>query len=440
MINIKSRVFKILSLLILSVGLSRAASMNDYVNEINSVYHDIGLQSFGKGAYVQIGSNGKIDLKGDYKTYKDFEKAYYIAESIAGVSNVNPAFNVINANIIERPLEKCVAYSMKNEYSKCPNIISYTRALYPTSKKFAIIIAVGKFEGLPPQNTLYPGPENDARLVAKELRKKGFTVEELIDKNATYENVKNAIRSAINALPNNSTLVIYTSTHGSPKTPLGETGAVLYDSVISTYESNNCNYTNTQQINNEGSRDITVVNALASAQKMCYIVHKSLIIARDVLPLIVASGKNINLVVIEDICYSGASFKGIIPDAKTNDVYAPTKLVAKNLVGLDPYPMILLTSASGDQHAQQTRINVKTGELCSDKSNPDCIEHGVFTYYYFTGLPKNNYYLYKTYYAEFNKIVDVSKNIVSRSIGSGESDKPQTPLFISNKNLTDFRL
>jgi len=128
MINIKSRIFKILSLLILSVGLSRAASMNDYVNEINSVYHDIGLQSFGKGAYVQVGSNGKIDLKGDYKTYKDFEKAYYIAESIAGVSNVNPAFNVINANIIERPLEKCVAYSMKNEYSKCPNIISYTRA------------------------------------------------------------------------------------------------------------------------------------------------------------------------------------------------------------------------------------------------------------------------------------------------------------------------
>jgi len=59
MINIKSRIFKILSLLILSVGLSRAASMNDYVNEINSVYHNIGLQSFGKGAYVQIGSNGK---------------------------------------------------------------------------------------------------------------------------------------------------------------------------------------------------------------------------------------------------------------------------------------------------------------------------------------------------------------------------------------------
>lgn len=440
MINIKSRIFKILSLLILSVGLSRAASMNDYVNEINSVYHDIGLQSFGKGAYVQIGSNGKIDLKGDYKTYKDFEEAYYIAESIAGVSNVNPAFNVINANIIERPLEKCVAYSMKNEYSKCPNIISYKRALYPTSKKFAIVIAVGKFEGLPPQNTLYPGPENDARLVAKELRKKGFTVEELIDKNATYENVKNAIRSAINALPNNSTLVIYTSTHGSPKTPLGETGAVLYDSVINTYESNNCNYTNTQQINNEGSRDITVVNALISAEKMCYIVHKSLIIAKDVLPLIVASRKNINLIAIEDICYSGASFKGVIPDAKTNDVYAPTKLVAESLVGLDPHPMILLTSASGDQHAQQSRINIETGGLCSDKSNPDCVEHGVFTYYYFTGLPRNNYYLYKTYYAEFNKIVDVSKNIVSRSIGSGESDKPQTPLFISNKNLTDFGL
>ena len=446
--RIKSKLLKILPLVALSIGVSYASTMDDYINQINAVYHDIGLQSFGKGAYVQLGSNGKIDLKGDYKSYKDFEEAFYIAESIAGVSNVNPAFNVINANIIERPLEECTAYSMENEPSKCPNLINAYNTSSQKPEKLAIIVAVGKFEILPQQLkqnvNLFPGPENDANLVSDILAKKGFKIEKIYDKEATFQNVENAIRNAIAKLPNGSTLVLYFSSHGSPKTPIGETGAILYNSFVAKLPQG-CNYYNSSvQNSGEYSRDIVVANALKSAQGICKVIRRSLIISRDVLPLIAESGKDINLVVIEDICYSGASFKGYIPDAKIDDVYAPTKLVADNLVGLDPYPMILVTSASGEQTAEQASINIKNGELCSPKAqNRDCVTHGIFTYYYFTGLPKYQYYLYKTYQAEFPIVENVSHIVKmgsNKNVSSVDNkDVNQTPLFISNKNLSDFR-
>ncbi|GAB6077496.1 caspase family protein [Hydrogenobaculum acidophilum] len=439
MSRLKGLFLKAFVLVAFGLAFSYADSIQEYIDEINSVYHKIGLQGFGKGAYVQLGSNGKIDLKGDYKTYKDFEEAFYIAESIAGVSNVNPAFNVINANIVERPMEECIAYSMKNDAYKCSNIISAISNIPSGTKKLAILIAVGQFEHnhIP---YLYPGPENDANLVADTLRKKGFAIEKLYDKDATLQNVENTIKNAIKLLPNGSTLVIYASSHGSPDTPIGETGVVLYNSYLEIHKHGGCNYSQNPKTKEAMSRDIVIANAVDSAQSMCYIVHSSLLISRDVLPLIAQSGKDINLVVIEDICYSGATFKNLIPDAKIDDVYAPTKLVAENLVGLDPYPMILITSASGEQRAEQAKINTMNGKVCPDNSkNKYCVTHGIFTYYYFTGLPPNDYYLYKTYKKEF-PIIEATGGSLKKSIsGQNNKDKTQTPLFISNKNLSDFK-
>ncbi len=444
--NMSKNIFKALSLITFISGFSYASDMSHYVDEINSVYQKIGLQGFGKGAYVQVGSNGKIDLKGDYKTYKDFEEAFYIAESIAGVSNVNPAFNVINANIVERPLEECTAYSMKNEPYRCPNLISAGRASYYNTKKLAILVAVGKFKVLNQELqrnvNLSPGPENDANLVAGVLRKAGFKIEKLYDQEATRQNVISAIRNAVERLPNNSILVLYLSTHGSPQTPIGETGAILYDSFIGN--SNKCNYDTSSQVSNAMSRDIVVANAVNSAQGMCKVIRHSLVLSRDVLPLIAEANKNITLIVIEDICYSGASFKGYIPDAKIDDVYAPTKIVADNLVGLDPYPMMLITSASGEQTAEQAKINTQNGELCKDSSKKrNCVTHGIFTYYYFTGLPRNDYYLYRTYQQTFPIIEKIGQELKTAGSKKGVSeisgDNKQTPLFISNKNLGDFK-
>lgn len=52
--------------------------------------------------------NGMIRLKGVYKDYDQFLSAYMIAQAIAGVSRVSPAFNTFDTNIKVRKSEICL--------------------------------------------------------------------------------------------------------------------------------------------------------------------------------------------------------------------------------------------------------------------------------------------------------------------------------------------
>lgn len=377
---------------------------------------------------------GLIRLKGVYEDYDQYLSAYMIAQAIAGVSRVSPAFNSFDTNIKIRKSEICLTSLMTNGSSignyKCDTAFLPQKSS-PTTKgpdKVALIISVGKFKNLKNAD-LGQAPLNDAKLVESTLKQRGYKVEMLKDEEATKENVLKKIDEIISILPKNGKLFIYASSHGSPKSPNGETGIVLYDTSIEN--SKKCTTLDNAISNQKYSRDIAIVNTLQDAKKMCNVLSNSLVITEDVIPRLNSSGKNIKLILSFDVCYSGKVFKGEIEKAKGDDVYSIDDNVARYLTFMYPNEMIYISSSSGNQLSLQREF--------SDKKS-----YGIFTYHYFNAIPNNAFDLKQSYL----KIVEEVKRDSGTTCRAVRSTNPhercdtngQTPLFLNNLKVKDYSL
>lgn len=406
----------------LDLGFFKNPNNNDQVvYQINNAFKESGID---KGFVERNKDNEKIELKGDYKDYDQFLSAYMIAQAIAGVNEVSPAFDVENANIIIRNTELCSAAAMLGKPERCPTYIAtitqktdkeFDKKM-KKSGKYAILIGVGQFKYI--NAPLGDAPLNDIQLVKTALEKRGFNVLTLKNEEATYENTKKTIARVINMMKDGDTLFLFASSHGSPKSPEGETGVVLYDTSV---EGVNCKDLEPDKINNQATRDIII-----TAKKMCNLLKNSLSLEEDVLPLIITSGKNINFIASFDICYSGGALKNILGNVK-NESYAMTDKSAEKIVNFVDFPFAYISSASGAQQALQKKFVDK--------------EYGIFTYYYYTTLPTKDYNLVKTYRETKDNIskesAETCREIKSRNTEGSCADTGQTPLLIKNNKLPE---
>ncbi len=330
-----------------------------------------------------------IRIRGEYQDYDQFLAVYMIAQSVAGVSKVSPAFETFDTNIKIRKTEICLYKAMTGQKDPSCEITSYKENYLNLTKnidKIAILISVGKFK----DTNITPlgnATHNDSDLVKQTLEKKGFKVIQIKDEQATKENVLSAIKDAVNKLNNGGTLFLYTSSHGSPKAPNGETGIVLYDTSI---ESKSCKYLDeaiSKSESNKNIRDIVVV-----ANKMCSMLKNSLVVSEDIFPILEKSNKDINFIMSFDVCYSGGVLKNAIEKDVNNsqilekvvkDSYSNDESTIKYMKEIYPGKLIYVSSASGNQ----TSIQTKKGDK----------EYGLFTYNFYTNLPKNNYDIQKNY-------------------------------------------
>ena len=385
-----------------------ASYYDDLVDKINSTFQKVGIT---KG-FVQE-EDGKIVLKGTYRNYDEFLSAYMIAQAIAGVNKVSPVYDVVKSNIVERNLELCVAYTMLGYSEKCPSAVPYTGGGRRTRyKKYALLIGVGRFKYN--INPLGYAPINDVNLVKKVLEKRGYKVYTLSNEEATRENVLRTIRRIVEEIPNGGTFFFYASTHGAPKSPDGETGIVLYDTSV---EGEACQTLKNARVSDSYTRDIVI-----TANRMCNFLVNSLTLTEDIIPILEASGKRIRFISSLDVCYSGRALKPYLGNL-IDEVYATDKESALRISGIFPYEMIYISSASGNQRSLQAKVNGKT--------------HGLFTYYYYTALPKERFDTYRTYLKVKPKVIKESGNycrLIKRSLSQTKCDENgQNPLYIKNK-------
>lgn len=427
--------FKALFAGFISSGVALGLEIDPELNQICDAFEKIGVScgtaysdSKSFDYKLEKDKNGMIRLKGVYKDYDQFLSAYMIAQAIAGVSRVSPAFNSFDTNIKVRKSEICLSSLMTGEN----NVGNYECDVFKTTKtsvgsqksstdKYALIISVGKYKYI--NAPLGDAPLNDASLVEQNLKQRGYKVITLKNEQATKQNVLKTLDEIIASIPQGGTLFIYASTHGSPKNPDGETGIVLYDTSMES--SKNCKTIDNALQSAGQSRDI-----LVSAKKMCNVLSNSLVMTEDVIPRISASGKNIKFISSLDVCYSGGVFKGVIEKAREDDIYSINENVARYLTFTYPYEMIYISSASN--------------QLSLQKEFKDKKVYGIFTYYFFTNLPKNNFDLKQNYHQIVPEVEKESGTTCRALRTQNPRDNcdvsGQKPLLINNLKVKDYKL
>lgn len=428
---------KTLLLSFISSNIALGLEIDPELNQICDAFEKIGVScgtaysdSKSFDYKLEKDKNGMIRLKGVYKDYDQFLSAYMITQAIAGVSRVSPAFDSFDTNIKVRKSEICLSALMTGDNSigdyECDSVkigkANGGSQSKGSAEKYALILSVGKYKYI--NVPLGDAPLNDASLVEQNLKQKGYKVITLKNEQATKENVLKTLDEIVASLPKGGTLFLYASTHGSPKSPDGETGIILYDTSIENSKS--CKTIDTALQSAGQTRDI-----LISAKKMCNTLSNSLVITEDVIPRINASGKNIRFISSLDVCYSGRVFKNVIEKAREDDTYSVSESVAKYLTFTYPHEMVYVSSASGNQLSLQREFK--------DKKT-----YGIFTYHFFTNLPKNSFDL-KQNYQQVATEIEKESGATCRALRSQNPKDNcdtggQKPLLIHNTKVKDYKL
>jgi hypothetical protein len=455
--------------------------LNTILDDINNAFKVAGIER----GYVQYNEiDKKIELTGVFKDYDEFLSAFMIAQARAGVSKVSPAYNPTTTVIKIKTAEKCISQLMLGRSLECKSYIEYKESvstelldkkmiskehdklkpqrISEVEDKLALIIAVAKYQYIDKKSWLH-GPPNDAELVRKVLEQRGYRTVVLKDENATLKNVLQTIEKELGSLRPNGTFLLYVSTHGTPIEPNGMIGFVMYDtnvkkakcktlenaitrfsqsenkkeSIVSTPEEKTKPFKalsfdiskilKTQEKKEEVSaktRDIII-----TANQMCNLVESSLKMS-DVLKIISSINKPVRFISIIDTCYSGSALKHLIEGLK-EEVYHPEPKVVDKLVHTIDKDFIYSAAASGEQQSMEDEF-------------PEGKKFGVYTYYYFNNLPKNEYDTELTYKLSLNEIKKVSsdscKKLRSRNMNARCAESGQTPIYIKNKKNVNTKL
>jgi hypothetical protein len=169
-----------------------------------------------------------------------------------------------------------------------------------------------------------------------------------------------------------------------------------------------------------------------TANQMCNLVESSLKMS-DVLKIISSINKPVRFISIIDTCYSGSALKHLIEGLK-EEVYHPEPKVVDKLVHTIDKDFIYSSAASGEQLSMEANFPEGKGFK----------RFGVYTYYIFNNLPKNEYDTELTYKVSFNEIRNTSANACkeekAKDITSKCSESGQTPIYIKNKKNVNTKL
>jgi hypothetical protein len=454
--------------------------LNTLLDDIRNAFKVAGIEK-GDVQFDEI--YNKFELRGVFKDYDEFLSAFMIAQARAGVSKVSPAYNPTTTVIKIKTAEKCISQLMLGRSLECKSYIEYKESvstelldkkmiskkhgelkpqkISEVEDKLAIIVAVSKYQD--ERITKLLGPPNDAELVRKVLEQRGYRTLVLKDENATLKNVLHTIEKELASLKPNGTFLLYVSTHGAPIEPNGMIGFVMYDANIKEVKCKALENAITKFNQSENKKESIVsapeeksnpfkifsleiskilkpqenkeeVSAKAkdiiiTANKMCSLLESSLKMS-DVLNIVSSINKPIRFISIIDTCYSGSALKHLI-DGLKEEVYHPEPKVVDKLVHTIDKDFIYSSAASGEQQSMEDVFS--EGKI-----------FGVYTYYYFNNLPKNEYDTELTYKLSFNKIKNVSsgscKKIKSRNMNAGCAESGQTPIYIKNKKNVNTKL
>lgn len=236
------------------------------------------------GGFVGYDRSGRIKLKGTYLNEEQVDLAFMVALTVVGASSLDIS------PVTPRDLQE-----MKMVKTYTPSQLSETKG-----NKYALLVGVSKFEyGINPIVTAV----EDVKALRATLNSNGFEEENitlLTDKQATKENILNAVREFKGKVTPNDSVVVYISTHGTPPNTFGKMGIVPYDL------KSDLDHEDMQAVANKASKDESGDNEIIQIAKQRIAALKTAISFDDLQDFITGINTD-KFVAIIDTCYSGAA-------------------------------------------------------------------------------------------------------------------------------------
>ncbi len=271
------------------------------ISEIRGAFRDIGLRQ----ANVELGSDGRVSLVGEYENRDEVETAFSAARAVVGLRRVAPTTpSSIKYRLkgFDSAFSSTIAKMMKKSGSTKPSTNPASVATPPVEaaapvqrgpQGFGLVIGVGKFKNLPESKSL-EGADKDATAVYNVLTAPdggGMSrdaVRLLTQEQATSTAVKAAMQDVLAKTQAGDTVVLFVASHGLPNA-MNKFDVILYDTEFPRKKA--------------GAKDgfeFVVTNratALSDDEFQKFISQLTL--------------KNVRTVIVLDTCYSGKTFAAV---------------------------------------------------------------------------------------------------------------------------------
>ncbi|NWF98601.1 MAG: caspase family protein [Nitrospirae bacterium] len=349
---------------------------NQHIEQINNLLQRNNVPR----GYAVLDRFGRIELKGEYEDEDEVDRAFSIAQTVVGIKWVSP---VTPENIRVKTWEKRFADLFSRAKVLTPEVKG-SGIPGPIKNRYALVVGIGEFkaesQGIPRLNFAV----HDARSFYNFLidpKRGGFlkqNVTFLTNRDATRDNIANALNKIRNIAEQDDLVTIYMSSHGTPPDKFGGVFIVTYDTEVKPREK---------------------VWRTAISENML----------RDFIENLRAK----RLVMILDACYSNGAYRkvpGFLPPggkslgASDNEGYGISKEYAKRLLGAKD---IVFEDEPHQKSSPKSYIDSDDGwgNVLIGASGPgeqswesDQLNNSIFTYYFLDGLNRYNGSVQKAFY------------------------------------------
>lgn len=289
-------------------------------------------------ASVELATDGRIKLTGQFKDRAEVQLAFSLAQQVAGVRWVAPT----TPENVRYPGTEAMKSGILAALHKSKPVNK--TAVPMEGERYALVVGVGKYalKGINP----IPNAGDDAKAVFNFLGSKNFKRENLtllLEEQATKQNVSRAMSDLETRVKANDTVVLYFSTHGAPPNELGNMSIVMYDTNVD--------------------------------QKRHWVDSKTTL-QDDEIKRFIETVSPARVVVILDVCYSGAAFVKVpgVLASTSKDLFVEESNYA---TGVNQKSLNYL---AGSKQEQEKALISASGP--DEKSwNSPALKHGYFTYY-----------------------------------------------------------
>lgn len=180
-------------------------------------------------ASVTRDNAGRVQLAGRYRDEVEVERAFLIVQSIVGLKSTSPRFP---AEVQERHWEREAGQALA-EHAR--QLAAARRQAQPAgSRKLALVVGINEFMDRAHLRPIQG--EDDARLVATQLRRAGYEVSALLGAQAGKAAIEAALMRMGQQLTPADSLFVYISSHGNPPLP-SPMGPGRHRMSIAAYDS-----------------------------------------------------------------------------------------------------------------------------------------------------------------------------------------------------------
>ena len=375
---------------------------SSHLKTIATLFRENGLN----GATPSLGRNGRVVIGGSFRDSQEVQEAYSLAMSVVGAKWTSP----VNAADIE-VWERGRKYSAPVTAPAVADIERQTARKQADAPKegFALIVGIGLFKSEGITRLRYAA--DDARRFYDYLsrdagkRFKKDNIKLLTDEEATAANIQRALADLRDRAGRNDDIIIYFSSHGLPAFD-GSMNIVAHDTEYTRKSKNRSMQTS------------------ISAKTVNDFLHS--VEAQRVL-------------VVYDVCYSGAAFKNAgshfqdvtmpVDTGEDNtgfskDAMASSLLGAKDIVFDED---VVKTSTDTDN----TKLKIVVSASSADEKSweSDTIRSSIFTYYFVKALRSSG---------NVKLAFDVARERVSYLVKQEKNAEQHPQVISSNRRWNDF--